>query len=850
MSSDPTTFLTVAPAVVAVQKRGLDLSAARFPAEHTPLVGREPEIMGIQALLSRPDVRLLTVTGPGGGGKTRVAVRGASRAAGEFVDGAAFVSLVPVRDPELVAPAIFQALGGRDERVDFSIERFHDLIGDRQLLLVLDNFEHLVSAAPVVSDLLASCPRLKVLVTSRLALRLSGEHEFHIPPMSLPDPDLRLTSEQALHSDAVRLFVQRARAARSEFDPSADALVAVARICQHLDGLPLAIELAAARITHLSPSALLQRLDRPAATRLPLLTGGARDQPARFQTMHDTIAWSYDLLDASEQDLFQALSVFPAGFSLDAAEVVSRGEDGETARWPDGQCGREVEESSRRDGARGTEDGSDPLRPPSPVPPLPPHHPSPLSTLDLLASLVARSLIFYEGEKGGAPSYGMLQTIREFGRERLTESGREAAVRQRHAEWALALAERAGPTSKGPEAAASLEALERDHPSLRVALGWFVDCQDGPRLARMAGSLWSFWQEHAHYAEGRRWLAQALALGQDIPAKDRLRLLTGAGAMAWYQTDVNASRQMHEQALELARELGDRGAEAFELNNLGVHASHLGENVLAIARFEASVAASGAIDDPDPKVLALHNLAYLYWEQGDLPRAMNRLQESLDLARQHRMGWILPSILAGLGVIATDQGDHERAVGHFHEGISLAQARGNPGDIVDSIEGLGRLAGVTDQAEAAARLFGAADALRLRLETPLLPEERAQIVPILERVRAAIGEGAFAAAWAAGGALSTEEAIADALALRPERPAPHSALRDLTERELDVLRLIASGSSNREIGDALYISPATAARHVANIYGKLEIDSRAKATALAHEHGLIPGVPEASPTKR
>ena len=589
----------------------------------------------------------------------------------------------------------------------------------------------------------------------------------------------------------------------------------MAGICHHLDGLPLAIELAAARVSHLSAEALLQRLEG-AASPLTLLTGGARDQPARLQTMRDTIAWSYDLLDEAEQELFQNLSVFPSGFTIEGAEWVAGG-------------GLQVMGASG--GLR-----SDPQ----------PTTQSPQSTiLDLLASLVAKNLVQYEGGQGGAPRYGTLETIREFGREQLVASGWETAARQRHAAWALALAEQAGPKVREPDGAVWLEALERELASLRAALAWLWERRDGELLARLAGALWPFWEEHAHYTEGRRWLEAALDLCPEAPAGILLQVLIGAGVMARHQADFAHGIARQEQALALAKELGDLQAEATALISLGGQALDLGEFDQARAQFEAGIALAREVGAMQLVIRARNALGQMQRVQHESVAAWQSLQAVLALALEHHQTWLLPSILGGLGMTAADLGDSDRAIALIHEVLSLAVANGNLGSVVDGIEELARVAAVTGQAEQAIRLFGAGEALRERLTFPLSPTEIAYAAPIMSRLRDALGADGFAAVWAAGRALSQEEALAEALATRAEpstpaptavrpRPAPHG----LTTREQEVLRLLAAGHSNRELADRLYISPTTAARHVANIYNKLDVDSRAKATAYALQHGL------------
>jgi predicted ATPase/DNA-binding CsgD family transcriptional regulator len=797
MASDSPASRIVFPSVVPIPVRGPDLAAARLPVPRTPLVGRENELAILRALLLRQDVRLLTLTGPGGVGKTRLAIEVAEQLATAFSDGVAFISLAAVSTPDLAAPTIVHTLCGREAAGDLSVDRLRQVLGGREILLVLDNFEHLVSAAETVAEMLEACPRLKILVTSRVVLRLSGEHIYAVPPLSLPNATTHAWSDDTQRADAVRLFVQRAEAAQPGFAGSVDH-ASVAEICHRLDGLPLAIELAAARVNHLSPSALLERLDRPGPARLALLTGGARDQPARFQTMRDTIAWSYDLLDAAEQALVQRLAVFVDGFSVAAAAMVCNAD--ETA------------------------------------------------VLDGISPLVAKSLVRYEGDCGGEPRYGILETIREFGLERLAAGVEEETVRNRHASWCLVLADHAGARIHGSDDAIWLERLERDHANLRTALTWLTEQRDAPRLLHLAGALWPFWEEHAHHHEGRRWLETALAIDVEASPADRLPVLNGAGTMAWYEGEYTQAMWWHEQALALARELGDRAAEATARNNLGVQALELGDHDRALVHFEASLAVARAVDEPRATLFALHNLAQIARLRREGVVAIPRIEEALALARDLGDASMVVTGLNALGHALLDVGDSRRAALVVAESLDLAHNRGNVDDVIDALEGLARLGAAIGRPKSAGRLFGATAAMRDAVGVPLSPSEIAYLEPTIDMLRNTLGIEGYAAAEAAGRELSLQEAMDEAVALADHDESPGTTVpstgsgvsaHTLTERELEVLGLLVAGHRNREIGEALFISPTTAARHVANICNKLGVDSRAKAAAYAHQHCLV-----------
>ncbi|MFN2513389.1 MAG: protein kinase [Pyrinomonadaceae bacterium] len=519
-SSQPAVSGAATPVDVLSPAEAIDSRPNNLPAQLTSVIGRKAEAFTIKKQLQRPDVRLLTLTGPGGTGKTRLCLQVANELLGDFTDGVYFVALAAISDPNLVIPTIAQTVGIKDVGGGSLPNRLKEYLRDRQLLLAIDNFEQLVAAAPFLTELLSYSMHLKLLVTSRAALRITGEHEFAVPPLSLPAPDQPLTAEVLAQYPAVELFVERACAVKPTFALTDENTRAVVEICARLDGLPLAIELAAARIKVLPPQALLARLEN----RLKLLMGGARDLPARQQTMRGAIAWSYDLLNDEEKKLFRRLSVFVGGCELEAVEFV---------------CNRK--------GDMG------------------------IDVLDGVASLVDKSLLQQKEMLPTEPRFAMLETITEYGLEQLIASGEADEQRRNHAEFFLKLAELAETELLGAQQEVWLDRLETEQGNLRAALHWAEEKKQAEIGLRLAGALWRFWEMRGYLAEGRKHLASFISLPEsEFTIKARLKALYAVGVLADAQCDYAAARSWFEEKLKLSRKLGDKWGVANSLNNLGI----------------------------------------------------------------------------------------------------------------------------------------------------------------------------------------------------------------------------------------------------------------------------------------
>ena len=828
----------------------------------------------------------MTLTGPGGTGKTRLGLQVAAELSALFADGVYFVNLAPLSDPDFVVPTVAQTLDIKEIAGKPLLDLLKAYLRDTHILLLLDNFEQVASAAVLVADLLAACPHLKVIVTSRAVLHVRGEQEFPVPPLAVPDPKRLPDLVTVSHYEAVELFLSRAQAVEPAFQLNKTNAPAIAEICVCLDGLPLAIELAAARIKLLPPQALLARLSQ----RLAVLTSGPHDAPARQQTLRNTIAWSYNLLDAQEQRLFRRLSVFVGGCTLEAIEAVYTALETST---------------------------------------------STMSTLDRVAALIDKSILQQTEQEGEQPRLVMLETIREYGLEALQTSGEMEVTRRAHAVYYLQLAEEAEPELKGPQQTMWLERLEREHENLRAVLQWSLE-QAGDEEAtqrketalRLGAALRRFWLMHGHLSEGRSFLEQALTARHGIVASVRVKALLAAASLAVFVDDTERAERLCEESLRLCRELGDRAGIAFSLYLLGLLASTTGNPTTARMRTEQALALLREVGDKDGIAWALLNLALVVSDQGEYARARALCEESLAMhkASGDKRG-IASSLFRLAWVLFVSQGDHALARSLLEESLTLFRELGDKGNIAQCISLSGRLAlsqgdttagrslfeesimlsreigsqwGIAEslamlaQVKAsqgdlaaartlyeesltlagernykdllpscledlaavvaaqgdpvwAARLWGAAETLREVMSTPIFPVYRADYERSVAAARTQLGEQAFAAVLAEGRMMTPEQALAaQGKAMISTWPtsatptkSPITSPDGLSMRELEVLRLLATGLTDAQIAEQLVLSRHTVHAHLRTIYSKLGVTSRSAATRYAFEHQLV-----------
>lgn len=682
--------------------RSLAPATNTLPTQLTSLVGRRRELDEAGRLLAT--TRLLSFTGPGGTGKTRLAIALAAEAVGSFDDGVVFVPLAATRDASLVASAIALALEVKEQPAEPLAATVAKFLERKQLLLLLDNFEQVVEAAPLVARLLADCPRLKVVATSRVRLNVSGEQRYDVPPLAI-SPQPRSNSEnEAVQPEAVTLFLQRALALKPDLPLAKPDLAAIADICVRLDGLPLAIELAAARAKILPPQAMLSRLTK----RLTLLTGGARDLPERQRTLRGTIDWSHELLTGAERSLFRRLAVFAGGFALDHAEAI---------------------------GDHGTTD-----------------------VLDGIERLVDHSLLRERAQPDGQPRFEMLETIREYARERLTESDEAHEIERQHAALFLALAERAEPELMGADRRRWLDRLESEHENFRAALAWGVDGGAVEVALRLAAALWRFWQMRGRLAEGERWLGRVLALPAAGPSRPRVRALIAAGGIAYWQEDMETARSHYARSVATGRELNDTALVAEGLYNLSFTVRAAGGEKRPILK--ECMALYRQLGDERGIANTLLATGGLLYDMGTFAAAEDALTEGLAIAESLGDVFASAGMLHMLGNLAESRGDTGAAESRLHVSLELAARAGDLSAIAIVLGDLSRLALRGGRVGDSARLAGAAAAIRKATGV-----ERRSPYELFHGPSATLdlADPLVAAAWSDGQRMDPEQAVRYAL---------------------------------------------------------------------------------------
>jgi predicted ATPase/DNA-binding CsgD family transcriptional regulator len=754
-----------------------------LPVPRTSFIGREREVGLVQALLRRRDVRLVTLTGPGGIGKTRIAIRAASSAP----HSAQFVDLADVRQPALVLPTIAAALGVRPDGPPL-LDNLRAMVRHGDHLLVLDNFEQVLPAASMLADLLDACSTVTLLVTSRAVLGVPGEHVMDIRPFPLPPSRSSESETHALSFDACRLFVDRAQALDPEFALTSANAHTIMSICQRLDGLPLAIELAASWVSVLSPGALLAQLEH----RLALPSGDFPGAPPRQRSLRDTIAWSYGLLSASSQTLFRRIAVFNGGCSLDAVKEI---------------CG----------------DGS-------------------LDVLQELRALVANSLVRRTDQPGGHSRYTLLETVREFGVECLQKSDEAGIIHRRHAAYFLALAERVEAKANTVEREAWLDLLESEQGNLHSAIAWALEQEDAETAIGLSASLLPFWQFRFHSSVGRDWVRRALALGQDVSAPVLRKAVFCAGTLAYMDGDHAEATRLFADALLRYREADDPGMTGRVELALGRLAWDEGDLDTARGWFDAAKLRFERCGDEVGLAHSLHGIGLVAFKDGDYPLAETCLRDALRMWQSLGFSWELGQCIPGhLADVARAAGSLTEAMLLYQECLSSNWDRQDLENVSWSLAGLALIAASDGELEQAIRLMGLADQFEELTGAPLTPHIGRDHDLAGRMLIDSVGAERYATIQASVRNADPAVEVAAALALtrrETAKNAPAQTGLGLTQREREVLQMMASGKSNQEIADVLFVSLGTVKVHVTHILAKLGVKSRSAATDYAHRHDL------------
>ncbi len=770
--------------------------ANNLPLQPTPLVGRQQDIDAIRRRLLSPSVRLLTLTGAPGVGKTRLAIGATVNLLAYFRHGIFFIDLAPIPDPALVLPAIGQVLGIKVPDGHPPIEALQRYFENKLVLLLLDNFEHLLAAASQVADLLSSCPSLKILITSRELLRLRWEHAYPVPPLAVPDLSNPPNAETIGAFPAVELFIQRARAVRPDFTFQDENAPLLAEICARLDGIPLAIELAAGECDVLRPQDILVGLERRG---LRLLGTSARDVPHRHRTLRAAVDWSYELLDPEERQLLPCLTVFAGGGTIEAVQSICLAPEG-----------------------------------------------APVDLAKLIVGLVRRSLLYLEEMPGAGLRFRMLEMIRQYGTDQLVETGELEAVKDRHARFFLGLAKQAEPLLAGPGQEDWLVRLDEERDNLRAALSWLRERGEIEQATQLAGALWQFWWIRGYYNEGRSQIEGLLqSLGASTPNAARAKLLLGAGELANYSCDYARARSLHEESLDIYRRLDDKRGVANSLRYLAGTIFFQGDPKRAIPFMEESLSLFRDLGDKPGTAMALNVAGEIILPTGDFARARALTEESLALRTELGDKRGVGAALNNLGTIALMTGNYGEAQPLCKKSLEIWHEIGDLWRIALVLDEFAWLSSAQGSPRRAVRLAGAAAAVRDRFSIPLSELVRATLERGRSAAKQALAQGAYASAWQEGYELDPEEAVRYALhtdempALGGSGQRPSTQTDLLSPRERQIAIRVAQGRTNRQIAAELVISERTVDTHVTHILAKLKVRSRAEVAAIVATEGLL-----------